>query len=117
MYIDAMGWNICSLPPCEHELRSEFGEWLYLDKLVKIVLEMVFDKVRTMTWELLVRGVLHTVEEIAALYGVLVAPKFVYDLFVVGKRLEDNLNYIDQNCKCLKILSNYCHCKALQYFL
>lgn len=116
MYTNTMGLDICDLAMCEHELRSAVGRWVVLHEVVKVVLQMIFGKVKTMTWELLIKDVTHTVGEIAVRFAVLVAPRLVYDLFVAAKRLDDNLNYIDQNCKCLRILSNYCHCEVLHYF-
>jgi hypothetical protein len=80
-------------------------------------LREIVEKTKTMNYYELATNVNDTVKEIGVKYSILIAPKLVYDLFVCHRRLTDNLEYIRINCTCLRILSRYCHCKAIKYFL
>jgi hypothetical protein len=116
MYVSTMCSRIIHLNFCEHALLGSLARD-GIDFAVSHALRNIVEKPRTMNYCELARNVNDTVKEIAVKYSILIAPKLVYDLFVCHRRLTDNLAYIKANCTCLRILSRYCHCEAIKYFL
>jgi hypothetical protein len=117
MYVSTMGYQITDFACCEHTAMNPH-RCRHLRQMADTVLKgIIVYKAKTMNMEQLINDVDNTVGEMATHYSLLVSPKLVYDLSIAIKRLIDNLEYIEQKCTCLRILSRYCHCAALQYFV
>jgi hypothetical protein len=116
MYVSTMCYRIVDVNFCEHALLETIARDS-ISFAANHALREIVEKTKTMNYYELAKNVNDTVKEIGVKYSILIAPKLVYDLFVCHKRLMDNLEYIRTNCTCLRILSRYCHCEAIKYFL
>ena len=117
MYVSTMGYHITDFSACEHTQANPHRCRLLRQMADTGLKEIIVHKAKTMNMEQLVNDVDNSVGEMAARYSILVSPKLVYELSIAIKRLVDNLEYIKQKCTCLRILSCYCHCAAVQYFV
>ena len=117
MYVSTMGYNITNFGDCQHTIANPYRCELLHQQAKLALKEIVFNKAKTMSLKQLVDDVNNSVVEMAVRYSILVSPKLVYEMSITAKRLIDNLECIKQNCKCLRIISTYCHCATVQYFV
>ena len=117
MYVSTMGYHITDLNICEHTVINPHRTQLIRSKADAVLRDIIVRKAKTINMKQLVNDVDGSVREMAFQHCILVSPKLVYDISISIKRLLDNLEYIKQNCTCLRILSCYCHCAAIQYFV
>lgn len=116
MYISTMCYRIIDVNFCEHASLETIARDA-ISFAANQTLREIVRKTRTMNYDELVKNVNDTVKEIGVKYSILIAPNLVYALFVCNRRLMANLEYIKTNCTCLRILSRYCHCETIKYFL
>jgi hypothetical protein len=117
IYVSTMGYHITDFSSCEHTYANPYRCRLIRSVADTGLKEIIVHKAKTMNMKQLVNNVDNSVREMAFRYSILVSPKLVYELSIAIKRLVDNLEYIEQKCTCLRILSCYCHCAAVQYFV